>query len=143
MKEFEKYPRMVRFYLREGQKFMDSHPESYVHGLYGDVYGWFVCDVMCKDLDEFRAKYAGRDCRNVIEERFGVDLSGLWVFLAYDAHEYEHLVRDFFYWRKTQKEWEEIKRTDFLGSGTQLLKNQTAISCKQFLEDYFKIKFKD
>ena len=33
------------------------------------------------------------------------------------ADEYEHLVRDFFYWRKTQKEWEEIKRTEFLGVG--------------------------
>ena len=59
------------------------------------------------------------------------------------ADEYEHLVRDFFYWRKTQKEWEEIKRTEFLGGGTQLFENQPVISCKQFLEDYFKIKFKD
>lgn len=59
------------------------------------------------------------------------------------ADEYEHLVRDFFYWRKTQKEWEEIKRTEFLGWGTQLFQNQPVISCKQFLEDYFKIKFKD
>lgn len=35
------------------------------------------------------------------------------------ADEYEHLVRDFFYWRKTQREWEEIKRTEFLGGGVR------------------------
>lgn len=38
------------------------------------------------------------------------------------ADEYEHLVRDFFYWRKTQKEWEEIKRTEFLGGVRNYLK---------------------
>lgn len=35
--------------------------------------------------------------------------------------EYEHLVRDFFYWRKTQKEWEDIKRVKFLGGGYTII----------------------
>lgn len=60
------------------------------------------------------------------------------------ADEYEHLVRDFFYWRKTQKEWEEIKRTEFLGGGISVgLFDTEKKTCKQFLEDYFKIKFSD
>lgn len=60
--------------------------------------------------------------------------------VAMYADEYEQLVRDLFYWRKTQREWDEIRGI----VGGQLFDNQQVmVGCKQFLEDYFKIKFKD
>ena len=76
IEEFVRYPRMVRFYLRHGKIFWDTHPDSYVHGLYRDVYDWFVCDVFCKDLSEFRSRFlsSGVDCRRYLEDYFGLDL---------------------------------------------------------------------
>lgn len=44
--------------------------------------------------------------------------------------EYEHLVRDFFYWRKTNQEWENMNKNSFLPPPNY----------KEFLENQFNIK---
>lgn len=78
IEEFRCHPKMVRFYLRGGVRFMSSHPQSYVHGLYGNVFEWFVCEVFCGgDLEKFRAKYKGSDCKLLLEEYFSINLDGI------------------------------------------------------------------
>ena len=49
------------------------------------------------------------------------------------ADEYEQLVRDIFYWRKSQQEWDYMNHNSLLPPPNY----------KQFLEEYFKIKFSD
>lgn len=91
--DFERYPRMVRFWCRAGKRFMDGHPDSYVHGLFDDVFEWFVCELFYGgDIDAFRVVYPrcsspvigqqldmfsslGSGCREFLEQRFGIDLS--------------------------------------------------------------------
>lgn len=47
--------------------------------------------------------------------------------------EYAQLVRDIFYWRKSQRQWNELNNNVLLPTPNY----------KQFLENYFNIKFKD
>lgn len=104
IEEFRKNPRMVRLYLRAGRRYMLSHPDSTTCKTFGDVYEWFVCDVMCKDMDDFRRRFKSEssvgqsscqldlfsssssspadiggvtDFRRYLEDFFGIDLGGL------------------------------------------------------------------
>lgn len=45
LQEFKKYPGMVKAYLRCGNEFLRSHPESKVAVQYSDVYEYFVANV--------------------------------------------------------------------------------------------------
>lgn len=45
IEEFRKYPMMVKGYLKAGQKFYDSHPDSKTVKRYSSVYEWFVATV--------------------------------------------------------------------------------------------------
>jgi len=53
---------------------------------------------------------------------------------SYYKDEYEQLVRDIFYWRKSQKEWEALNNGLFQVPDGYY---------KKFLEEYFNIKFKE
>ena len=83
--EFESHPRMVRFYIRNGLRYWESHPDSSVRKNFRNVYEQFVCDIFCKNLDDFRARFGGGgddlfgdgggvDCKLFLEEHFGISL---------------------------------------------------------------------
>lgn len=80
--EFMENPRMVRFYLRAGLVYWDSHQDSSVRSRYRDVYEWFVSDVLCKDYDDFLRRFRGDgdlfgasvDCKVYLENYFGIGL---------------------------------------------------------------------
>ena len=81
IEDFKLHPRMVRFWCRYGQRYLDTHPDVKVHEHFADVYEWFVCNLFCRSIEEFRARFVdgglfgGRvDCKRYLEDYFGIDL---------------------------------------------------------------------
>ena len=81
--EFEAHPRMVRFYIRYGLEYWRLHPDAIVREYFCDVYEQFVCDVFCKDVDDFRRRFRGGndlfgvgdvDCKRYLEDCFSINL---------------------------------------------------------------------
>lgn len=83
LKDFIQYPGMVKAYLRCGNEFLRSHPESKVRKLYSDVYEYFVANVF---FDNYR-DYANAELggiffdkpsnKKLIEDYFGIELPDL------------------------------------------------------------------
>jgi phosphoadenosine phosphosulfate reductase len=80
VEEFKQYPNMVKFWCNGGQKFLDTHPDSKIHGYFNNAYEWFCMSLFCKNLREFREKFGanmfgGRtDCKQFLSDYFGITL---------------------------------------------------------------------
>lgn len=83
LEEFKKNPRMVRFYIRHGLRYWESHPQSGVRKHFGNVYEQFVCDVFCDSVDDFKKRFKKDldlfgvgciDCKLYLENYFGISL---------------------------------------------------------------------
>lgn len=74
LESFRRNPRMVRFYIRNGAEYWRTHPDSSLREYFADVYEQFVCDVFCKDVEDFRERFSGIDCKSFLEGEFGVGL---------------------------------------------------------------------
>lgn len=80
VEEFKQYPNMVKFWCRGGQKFLDTHPDSKIHGYFNNAYEWFCMSLFCKNLREFNEKFGanmfgGRtDCKAFLSDYFGIKL---------------------------------------------------------------------
>lgn len=61
IEQFKKNPKMVGFYIKNGQKFLERHPTAKNAKRFENVYDWFVYDVF-------------RDLYKDIEERFRPDI---------------------------------------------------------------------
>lgn len=79
--QFKQYPRMVKAYLRAGQKFRDTHPDVKTAHEYADVYEWFVRDVFFETQDKWEKHKAKGlfdmtvDYKAFLEKKFGIDLT--------------------------------------------------------------------
>ena len=76
--DFLKYPKMVRFWVRAGQEYMDSHPDVKTHQYFSDAFEWFVCNLFYDSIENFRKDYvfgSGASCKEFLEGYFGVDLN--------------------------------------------------------------------
>lgn len=80
--QFEKYPGMVKVYLRCGEEFLKSHPESKTAKRYSDVYEYFVANIFFKNYKDFvKAKLEGSmfsdkpDYKKLIEDYFHITLT--------------------------------------------------------------------
>lgn len=80
--QFKKYPRMVKSYLRAGQKFRDTHPDVKTVHEYEDVYMWFTRDVFFESQDKWEQhRNKGLfpdmefDYKAFLEGYFGIDLT--------------------------------------------------------------------
>lgn len=75
---FKKYPNLVKLYVRCGQKFLDSHPNSKITSYYKDAYEWFTENLFCDNLSEFQKKFGknlfddGIDCKQFLEDYFKI-----------------------------------------------------------------------
>lgn len=56
VEDFKRHPKMLRFYVRYGQRYMDSHPNAKTHEYFRDVYEWLVCDLFYKDVESWKSK---------------------------------------------------------------------------------------
>ena len=84
LQEFKKYPGMVKAYLRCGNEYLKSHPESKTAKRYSDVYEYFVANAFFdRNGDYVKAKLGGGifsdkpDYKKLIEDYFKIELSDL------------------------------------------------------------------
>lgn len=79
LQSFKKYPGMVRFYLRNGEKFRQRHPDGAQTLKYADVYEWFVRDVFYDSQEKWEASKGGLfderpDYKKFLEDYFNITL---------------------------------------------------------------------
>lgn len=77
--DFKEHPNMVKMYIRGGQKYLDSHPNSKIHKLFNDVYEWFCMAIFTNSMREFQEQFGGNnlfgdkiDCKQFLEDYFGI-----------------------------------------------------------------------
>lgn len=78
--EFKQYPRMLRFYIRGGQKYIDTHKDSKNVKKFDDVYKWLTMDIFCDSYNEFIERFGvtlfdnGIDCKQFLMDYFKIEL---------------------------------------------------------------------
>ena len=76
IEQFKMYPNMVKAYIRAGQKFRDTHPETKTAKMYSDVYEWFVRDVFFERQWKFeqhkRDVFGITSYKEFLEEYFNI-----------------------------------------------------------------------
>ena len=82
LQEFKKYPGMVKAYIRCGNEFLKSHPESKTAKRFSDVYEFFVADIFFKNYKDFVKATSGDgilsdgpDYKKLIENYFHITLT--------------------------------------------------------------------
>ena len=82
LQEFKKYPGMVKAYLRCGNEYLKSHPESKTAKRYSDVYEYFVANAFFDNYRDYaKAKLGegmfsdGPDYKKLIEDYFHITLT--------------------------------------------------------------------
>lgn len=80
MEDFKKNPKMVKFYIKGAQKFLDTHPDSKIHGYFKDACEWFAFTLYCDSLSEFRRMFGADmfgqsiDCKQHLQTLFNIEL---------------------------------------------------------------------
>ncbi len=78
IEQFEKWPNMVKAYIRAGQKFRDTHPDNKTTKMYANVYEWFCRDVFFERQwmweDSRGGMFGEVDCKAFLESKFGIQL---------------------------------------------------------------------
>jgi len=78
IEQFEKWPNMVKAYIRAGQKFRDSHPDAKTTKMYNDVYEWFCRDVFFERQwmweDSRGGMFGEIDYKKFLEDKFNIVL---------------------------------------------------------------------
>lgn len=83
LREFKKYPGMVKAYLRCGNEYLRSHPDSELAKEYSDVFEYFVANVFFDNYRDYaKAKlgniFSGKpDYKQLIEDYFKIELPNL------------------------------------------------------------------
>ena len=76
---FKEKPRMVKAYLRAGQKYRDTHPDVKTVKRYDDVYEWFTRDLFYSREEDWQrvsnTMFGKPDYKAFLEEQFGIDLT--------------------------------------------------------------------
>lgn len=81
LQDFKQYPGMVKAYLRCGNEFLSSHPQSKMAKQYSDVYEYFVANTFFGNYSDYvKAKIGGGmysdkpDYKKMIEDYFKIEL---------------------------------------------------------------------
>ena len=83
LQEFKKYPGMVKAYLRYGNEYLRSHPESELAKQYSDVFEYFVANAYFDNHKDYaKAKLEGTffdktDYKQLIEDYFKIKLPNI------------------------------------------------------------------
>lgn len=78
IEEFKHYPNMVKFYVKNGQRYLDTHPQSKINKLFADAYEWFVMSLFCDNMEQFKRRFGANslnkktDCKLFLENYFGI-----------------------------------------------------------------------
>ena len=80
LKEFKQYPGMIKAYIRCGNEYLKSHPNSKVAKQYSDVYEYFVANAFFHDHKDYVNAKSGNlfsdnpDYKKMIEDYFKIEL---------------------------------------------------------------------
>lgn len=82
IESFKENPRMVRYYINAGKKFLDTHPNCKTYKMFnGNPYDWFTSQVFCDGERQFRQQFGasplfndGIDCKQFLEQQFNIKL---------------------------------------------------------------------
>ena len=82
LEDFEKYPRMLRQYVRSAAEFLRTHPNSSVHKWAQSAHEYVFAEIMCAKHSDFIDKYKkgfitydAQYYKEALESRFSVDLT--------------------------------------------------------------------
>lgn len=77
--DFKKYPRLVRAWIKAGQRFLELHPTSKTAQRYTDAYEWFFREIFFENqnaFEEYKTSLFGfPDYKKILEEQFNIDLT--------------------------------------------------------------------
>ena len=80
IKQFKQYPHMVRYYIKNGEKWLKKHPETKTGKRHKTVYDWFLFDVFhrkIKNIEDKKRKTMfdeGIDAKYFLESYFNIKL---------------------------------------------------------------------
>lgn len=83
VQSFKENPRMVRFYIKAAQKYLETHPNNKITKMFnGNVYDWFTSQVFCDGESQFHEQFGASpifgndaiDTKAFLEKEFGIDL---------------------------------------------------------------------
>ena len=80
IREFEKYPNLVKMYLRGGYFYRQNNRLQKNKYYFKNIFEWFVCYLFCDSITEFRERFGpnlfdgGIDCKKFLENYFHIDL---------------------------------------------------------------------
>ena len=78
IEQFKQHPNMVKAYIRNGQKFRDTHPDAKSNRNHASVYRQFVRDVFFerqKAFEEYESSMFGEiDYKKFLEDYFNIKL---------------------------------------------------------------------
>jgi len=73
---FQQHPNMVKAYIRAGQKFRDTHPDSKTTLRYANVYDWFCRDLFFESQEAWEQSRQGmfepQDSKKFLEDYFKI-----------------------------------------------------------------------
>lgn len=76
IEQFDKYPNMVKAYIRAGQKYREQHPDAKQTQKYDNAFDWFVRDVFYLDQAHWEQSRQGMftpiDSKAFLEDRFNI-----------------------------------------------------------------------
>lgn len=76
IKQFKQNPNHVKLWIRGGRKYIQNHIDKKDNSVWrnfdGDVYRWFVMQLFCSNMNEFREKFQQLDCRKFLEDYFNI-----------------------------------------------------------------------
>lgn len=81
IEDFKQYPKMLRAWVKAGQKWWDSHPNARSHSKFNNVYELLYHNLFCRSYEAFQKKVGGGlfpeqrlDCKKFLEDTFKVEL---------------------------------------------------------------------
>ena len=81
-KDFLQYPKMLKAWIRAGQKYLESHPQSGAVRKFGNIYNLAYHDLFTESYDEYLANVTGGifpetaiDTKKYLEDYFKIDLT--------------------------------------------------------------------
>lgn len=84
LQDFKQYPGMVKYYLRCGNEYLKSHPESKSAKRYSDVYEYFVANAFFNKYNDYTKSVLGggifsnkTNYKKLIEDYFKIELPNL------------------------------------------------------------------
>ena len=79
IENLKEYPKMIKMYCRQGEKYRQSHPDSPNNKMFASVYDWLTFTLYCDSIYEFREKFGETifendaiDTKAFLEQQFNI-----------------------------------------------------------------------